>query len=336
MCRWRLQGGEAMSDSAVRAAGNSRPVIACNLDDDQVERLRAHPSNPIVLAYSDSRPVWDVPSEADFLFTFFKGWSVAPKEPPAGWPHRLKWVQIASAGIDAFPAWVFDAPLVTTGRGISAEAIAEYAIAAIFAHEKKLFEDLLVHSRSEWNKRTLGTVSGKGLGILGFGAIGARVAGKALALGMYVSAVTRSSGLANGEVKRYGTLEEMIADVDHLLLAVPLTEATRHIVKLDTLRKAKPGLHIINVCRGDVIDDNALLDALDEGRIAAATLDVTTPEPLPDGHAFYKHPSIRLTPHISWTSEDNPARIAAKLHANLDRFLSGDELEDIVVAGRGY
>lgn len=325
-----------MSDNLKTASASGRPVIACNLDGEQVERLRAHASNPVVLPYSDDRPVWDVPPEADFLFTFFKGWNSAPKDRPAGWPHNLKWVQIASAGIDAFPDWVFEAPLVTTGRGISAEAISEYALAAIFAHEKKLFDGLLVHSRANWNKRTLGLVSSKRLGLLGFGAIGARTAAKARALGMQVGAVTRSSGVAGAKIHQYGSLGEMIADVDHLLLAVPLTDATRHIVNEQTLNQARPGLHIINVCRGEVIDDEALLDALDRGQVAAATLDVTAPEPLPDGHRFYTHPSIRLTPHISWTSEDNPARIAAKLHGNLDRYLSGVTLEDVVVSGRGY
>lgn len=322
-----------MSDNLEKASVIGRPVIACNLDDEQVERLRAHASNPVVLPYSDDRPVWDIPPEADFLFTYFKGWSSAPKRRPGGWPHNLKWVQIASAGIDAFPDWVFEAPLVTTGRGISAEAISEYVLAAIFAHEKKLFDDLLIHWRGSWNKRTLGLVSGKRLGILGFGAIGARTAAKAQALGMQVGAVTRSSGAT---VHQYGSLAEMIAYVDHLLLAVPLTDATRQIVNEQALNCARPGLHIINVCRGEVIDDEALLDALDRGQVAAATLDVTAPEPLPDGHPFYTHPSIRLTPHISWTSEDNPARIAAKLHGNLDRFLSGAALEDVVVPGRGY
>lgn len=317
-------------------AANERPVIACNLDDEQVERLRSHASRPIVLPYSDAAPAWEVPAEADMLFTFFKGWRGAPTRQPEGWPLRLKWVQIASAGIDAFPSWVFDAPLVTTGRGISADAISEYALAAVFAHEKHLFDNLLVRARADWVKRTLGHVSGRTLGILGFGAIGARTAEKALALGMNVSTVTRSTNVPDPRIRQYGSLDAMIGEVDHLLLAVPLTAETRHMLNRTTLLMAKPGLHVINICRGDVIDDEALLEALDRGQVSAATLDVTTPEPLPEGHAFYAHPSIRLTPHISWTSEDNAERIAAKLHSNLDRYLAGEPLEDVIVAGRGY
>lgn len=317
-------------------AGSEPLVIACNLDQEQVERLQRHASGPVVRSYSDDAPVWDVPRDADVLFTFFRGWAQAPKQKPEGWPFNLKWVQIASAGIDAFPDWVFEAPLVTTGRGISAEAISEYVVATIFAHEKKMFDDLLVGSADQWIKRTLGLVSGKSVGIYGFGAIGRRTAEKLQALGMNVSTVRRNVPEKIDGVRFFSSLKDMVAQVDHLVLAVPLTEATRLSVNAEIFAAAKPGLHVINICRGEVLDDDALLVALDKGQVSAATLDVTAPEPLPDGHPFYTHRQVRLTPHISWSSEDNADRIAAKLHGNLDRFLAGEPLVDVVVAGRGY
>ncbi|WP_119944726.1 NAD(P)-dependent oxidoreductase [Neorhizobium sp. NCHU2750] len=313
------------------------PVIACNLDAQQVEKLEAHSSRPTVLNYSDGSPAWDVPRDADILFTFFRGWAAAPRTKPDGWPFNLKWVQIASAGIDAFPDWVFEAPVVTTGRGISAEAIAEYVVAAIFGHEKQMFDDLLVHSADRWVKRTLGLVSGKSVGIYGYGAIGRRTAEKLKALGMKVSAVRRdAAGENTGDVQFFASLKDMVGSVDHLVLAVPLTEATRLSVDAEIFAAAKPGLHVVNICRGEVLDDAALIEALSSGKVSAATLDVTAPEPLPEGHAFYTDPKIRLTPHISWSSEDNADRIAAKLHGNLDRFLAGEPLIDVVVPGRGY
>lgn len=312
------------------------PVIACNLDAEQAEKLRAHASQPVVNTYTDTTSAWDVPTDADILFTFFRGWGTAPRQKPEGWPFKLKWVQIASAGIDAFPDWVFEAPLVTTGRGISAEAIAEYVVAAIFGHEKQMFDGLLARSADEWTKRTLGLVSGKSVGIYGYGAIGRRAAEKLAALGMNVSAVKREPPQETGNVRFVASLEELVASVDHLVLAVPLTDATRRSVNAEIFAVAKPGLHVINICRGEVLDDDALLAAIDNGQVSAATLDVTAPEPLPVGHVFYTHPKIRLTPHISWSSEDNADRIAAKLHDNLDRFLAGEALTDVVVAGRGY
>lgn len=311
-------------------------MIACNLDTEQVEKLKQYKSRSEVRAYSDHAPAWDVPKDADILFTFYRGWAQAPKQKPEGWPFNLKWIQIASSGIDAFPDWVFEAPLVTTGRGISAEAISEYVVAAIFAHEKKMFDDLLVSSADQWIKRTLGLVSGKSVGIYGFGAIGRRTAEKLQALGMNVSSVRRNVPEEIDGARFFPSLKDMVAQIDHLVLAVPLTEATRLSVNAEIFAAAKPGLHVINICRGEVLDDDALLVALDKGKVSAATLDVTAPEPLPDGHPFYTHRQVRLTPHISWSSEDNADRIAAKLHGNLDRFLAGEPLVDVVVAGRGY
>ncbi|MDE1992779.1 MAG: hydroxyacid dehydrogenase [Rhizobiaceae bacterium] len=315
-----------------------RPVIACNLDEDQIERLRRHNSEPILLPYSKDRSVWEVPKEADLLFTIFNGWHSAPAESPRGWPYNLKWIQVVGAGVDIFPKWFFDAPLVTTGRGITADAIAEYVIAAIFAHEKQLFDALLVRSPRDWTKRTLGFVSGKKLGLIGLGAIGVRTAAKARALGMNVSYVRRSSASQSpdGGLQAYQSLQEMIAEIDHLVLAVPLTRDTRRMLNRAALAQAKPGLHIINVCRGEVIDDDALLEAIERKQVAAATLDVTSPEPLPEGHPFYRHPYIRLTPHLSYTSQDIADRIGDRLADNLDRYLAGERLNDAVDMSRGY
>ncbi|NVN31524.1 hypothetical protein HUK83_14445, partial [Endobacter medicaginis] len=97
-----------------------------------------------------------------------------------------------------------------------------------------------------------------------------------------------------------------------------------------------PGLHLINVARGALIDETALLTALASGRVGAATLDVTEPEPLPDGHPFYAHPSIRLTPHVSWSGPEVRASFATRVADNLDRFLSGRPLRDLVDAAAGY
>ena len=127
-----------------------------------------------------------------------------------------------------------------------------------------------------------------------------------------------------------------MAASDHLVLALPLTEETRGVVNAEMLATAKPGLHLINVARGPLIDQEALVAALDAGTIAAATLDVATPEPLPAGHPFYSHPAIRLTPHVSGMSEDNEDRLTARLLDNLDRFLEGKPVPGIVDPVRRY
>ncbi|WP_230383078.1 NAD(P)-dependent oxidoreductase [Paracoccus shanxieyensis] len=311
------------------------PVIACNLDPEQAARLRAHPARPVVLEYAEGDVPWNVPPKAEVLMTFARGWRGAPAKRPEGWPGNLKWMQIAAAGIDAFPDWAFDVPLVSTGRGISADAIAEYVLAAIFAHEKGFFDQYPLRDAAGWAQRPLGSVAGKRLGLAGFGAIGARTAELAAALGMQIAAVTRSATVAP-HIRQYPTLAQMIAETDHLVLAVPLTAATRGMLNADILAHAKPGLHVINVCRGEVVDDDALWQAIETGQVAAATLDVTSPEPLPPGHRFYTHPRIRVTPHISWTSDDNADRMAAKLARNLDAWLQGQPPEDVLPKGREY
>ena len=171
---------------------DGRPlVIATNLNPAQNERLAEHWSRPRVMSYSDSKPVWEVPPEADLLFTFFRGWREAPEQPPEGWPFGLQWIQVAAAGIDAFPEWFFSGPVVTCGRGVSATPLSEYILGAILAHEKQFFDGIRVQRAADWEVRTLGGVEGRTLGLVGLGAINKTVVPRALAFGMRILAVDR-------------------------------------------------------------------------------------------------------------------------------------------------
>lgn len=319
-----------------RQARPERPlVIATNLSPAQNQRLAAHWSRPRVIPYADERSVWEIPPEADLLFTFFRGWRQAPATAPAGWPFRLRWIQVAAAGIDAFPDWFFTGPAVTCGRGVAAVPLSEYIMAAILAHEKQFFDGARVQAAADWNVRTLGRVEGRTLGLVGLGAINRAVVPRALTFGMTLLAVDRDT-TAHPSIEFVGSVAELAARSDHLVVAVPLTDETRGIIGAAVLADAKPGLHLINVARGELVDQEALLAALDSGRLGAATLDVTTPEPLPAGHPLYTHPRVRLTPHSGWSSDDNDDRLATKLLGNLDRFLAGEPLLDVVDGKRGY
>jgi phosphoglycerate dehydrogenase-like enzyme len=129
---------------------------------------------------------------------------------------------------------------------------------------------------------------------------------------------------------------ELVQQSDHLVLAAPATESTRHIVNRALLKRAKPGLHIINVARGSLIDDDALLEALDQGLIGQASLDVTEPEPLPASHRFYSHPRVRLSPHTSAIGSHNTDELAHKFVRNFEALRTGATLEDVVDVQRGY
>ncbi|RBJ84900.1 dihydrofolate reductase [Pseudomonas sp. MWU12-2534b] len=257
-------------------------------------------------------------------------------EPPAGWPFGLRFVQLVTSGLDYFPRWLFQDLPVASARGSTAESIAEFALAAIFAAAKQLPQVWIEHAE-HWQQRPLASVAGSTLGLFGFGSIARELAPKAQALGMQVLALRRSAQpFEVPGVQPVADLHQLFARADHLLLAVPLTEHTRRIIDADVLAAAKPGLHLINIARGALIDQPALLQALDTGRIGLASLDVADPEPLPAGHAFYRHPRIRLSPHTSANSPRVYLNIARLLGRNLQRWSDGLPLENPVEIQRGY
>lgn len=314
------------------------PVILNQLGPAVGERIAAHPSQPTVLEHQTGRAPWEVPAGVEVLLTRpLIGWEAAPAVPPSGWGKGLCWIQSASTGMDFYPPWLLDgAPLVTCARGVSAVAIGDYVMAAVLTFEKRL-DAIRMRGPEDWRRETLGSLSGKRLGLAGFGAIGRAVAERARAFGLSVGAVRRS-GWVEPEpgIEPFDRLESLAAASDHLVLALPLTAATRGLVSAGLLAQARPGLHLVNVARGALVDQEAMLAAIDGGRIAGATLDVTDPEPLPAGHPFYRHPAIRLTPHVSWSAPDFDRRLTDRILANLDAYARGGPLRDVVDAHSGY
>jgi len=311
-------------------------IIASQLEPDFNRSLGLHPSRPTLIDVAEDEP-WSAASEADILLVRpSPAWRQSPDLRPAVWPGRLKWVYSASAGVDFYPDWLLEAPLVTCGRGVASEEIADYVIAAIYAHAKNLAA-VTARSRAQWVTAPLGRVSGTTIGIVGLGAIGTAVARRGLALGAQVIGVRRSgaqSGLSG--VHHVRDLEMLVAEADHIVIAVPGTAETRHLFNDALFERIKPGAHIINVARGSVIDQEALVRALDKGRLGFATLDVTDPEPLPEGHALYTHEQVRLTPHISSNYTLIRHRLLEKVQDDLSRFSRGEKPSDIVDAARGY
>jgi phosphoglycerate dehydrogenase-like enzyme len=127
-----------------------------------------------------------------------------------------------------------------------------------------------------------------------------------------------------------------VAEADHVVIGVPSTPETRNLVDADLLAGSRSGIHLVNVSRGSVVDQDALRSALDSGQVGLASLDVCDPEPLPEGHWLYTHPSVRLSPHISWCSPNSFDQMGANFAANLGRWLDGRPLEDVVDRDVGY
>jgi phosphoglycerate dehydrogenase-like enzyme len=173
--------------------------------------------------------------------------------------------------------------------------------------------------------------------VVGLGGIGERAAALALPFDMRVKALRRSLRPADTPgVEVVGTLAEALDGADHVLIAAPLTDDTRHLINAESIAWMKPGVHIVNIARGGLIDQEALRSALDSGHVARASLDTVEPEPLPDGHWLYSHPAVRLSPHISWSMPHAQGLLIDTFRENLRRYLDGRALAYVVDVQLGY
>lgn len=249
----------------------------------------------------------------------------------------VRWVHTYGTGVDRFPFEALGDAQLTCSRGASAVPIAEWALAMLLACEKQLPARWISAPPEHWNMAALGTLQGRQLALLGFGGIGRAVAERALAFGMRVGALVRNARPSPMAGVRFARdLGELVADADHLVLAAPLTPATRGLVGREVFARCKPGLHLVNVARGGLVDPDALREALDSGRVARASLDAVEPEPLPEGHWLYTHPRVRLSAHVSWSSPTALDEILDPFLDNLARFRAGGELFGRVDAEAGY
>jgi phosphoglycerate dehydrogenase-like enzyme len=142
------------------------------------------------------------------------------------------------------------------------------------------------------------------------------------------------SPVAGVEIVR--AIEELVADADHLVLATPATPATLRLIDDAVLAQVKPGLHLVNVARGELVDQEALRHALDNGRVGCASLDVVDPEPLPAGHWLYTHPRVRVSAHVSWSMPGAFDLLIEPFLENLRRHRDGRPLQHVVDVGLGY
>jgi phosphoglycerate dehydrogenase-like enzyme len=311
----------------------STSIIASQLDAAANAYLRSRlPDHEVIDLVPGSL---EVPAQADVLLIR----PIKVKEiltPPAGWPWSLRWVQLSSSGIDFFPHWLFQGVPVTSGKGSNADQVAEFALALVFAAAKQL-PGLWVKD-AHWQLTPLAPVSGRTLGIVGFGHIGQSLARKAASLGMRVLAVGRPGQAIEpvAGVEQAQSLEQLFAHSDHVVLAAPLTAGTRGMIGHAELAHAKPGLHLVNIARGGLLDHQALLDALDAGTLGRASLDVTDPEPLPAGHPLYSHPRVFISPHTSAISEEGPQGLLERFIDNFTRYRAQLPLSNPVDAQRGY
>jgi phosphoglycerate dehydrogenase-like enzyme len=271
---------------------------------------------------------------------------------------NLKWVQLLSAGADhAMGAVKSGGFTVTTASGIHATPIAEYTIASMLAYAHRFHIMLRSQLKHEWLRQgfpgTIEELRGKTFGVIGYGSIGRESARMAQALGMRVLALKRDptnrhddgwcpAGLGDPEgtipEKFFGPeeREEIVRESDYLTVTLPLTEQTRTFIGAKEIATMRPGAYIVNIGRGEVIDEDALIEALKAGKIGGAGLDVFEKEPLPKESPIWDLENVILTPHMSGANRGYLDKACALFADNLRRFVAGQPLLNVVNPQLGY
>jgi phosphoglycerate dehydrogenase-like enzyme len=327
------------------AIGVVSPSLAWVLPREYVDRLRREFPQHTFLEAWDREALRRVLVEADAAFAAY-----VDKDLVASL-RRLRWVQAPAAGIGhILSAELAASPIIlTTARGVRARAIAEHVLGMALALARQLPLVLRRQAEHAWaldeieTARTVRTLHGKRLGIVGLGSIGTEVARLASAVGLRVSATKRRPGQgrpadleAIDEVLPPERLPELLAKSDVLLLSAALTPETRLLIGREALQHIKRGALLINVGRGRLIDDEAVIEALRDGRLGGAALDVFTREPLDPASPYWDLPNVIVTPHMSGAMEDYWTPLVALFSENLRRFEAGQPLINVVDKKAGY
>ncbi|MGY3438933.1 MULTISPECIES: D-2-hydroxyacid dehydrogenase [unclassified Marinovum] len=248
--------------------------------------------------------------------------------------ENLRWVHVTHAGVDriARPEMLERGIRVSGSAGYSVEALAEHALFFMLSLAYKSTDLWDSQRRSAWEKdgrEHLRSLYGHTVGIVGLGHIGKALATRCAAMGMRVVGYRRSDGPAPAGVDQLYTesqkdgLETLLGESDYVVLAVPLTNASRGLMNARTLGMMKPSARLINIARGAVVDEPALIEALKRQQIAGAGLDVFCQEPLPSDSPLWTLPNVLITPHTSSREPDRDARAVALICDNINRYRTG-------------
>ena len=256
---------------------------------------------------------------------------------------RLQWVQIISAGVEHVlsPEIIQSTVAVTNIRGMSATPIAEFVISVALMFVKEAPLCFQLKKAKQWQVFTVAGLHSKTMGIVGLGSIGRELARLAKAFGMRVIATRRTAGrlknVKNVDIMlAHSHLPRLLSESDFVALTLPLTPETDNLIGEKELRAMKPTAYLINISRGNVVDEEALLRALEEHWIAGAGLDVFATEPLPEDSRLWDLPNVILSPHIAGSTENEIEMATGLFIDNLKRYLNGDRLFNVVDKKKGY
>ncbi len=262
-----------------------------------------------------------------------------PERAVAALPHlrRLEWLQLTWAGVERMldPALRRDYVL-TNIRGVFGPLMSEYVFGYLLMHERRIVPRLEAQRAGVWDATLPGTLQGRTVGLVGVGSIGAHLAATAKHCGMTVRGYTRSSATC-ADVDEYFHGNDKVAfasGLDYLVAVLPNTPGTRGLVDAAMLAALAPHAVVVNAGRGDTVDTDALIAALEDGRLAAAVLDVFEEEPLPAEHPLWRTPGVFMTGHTAAPSF--PSDIVGVFARNYRRYVAGEPLLYQVEFERGY
>lgn len=279
----------------------------------------------------------DIVADLDVLLAFKFGFRPFPRERILAAP-RLRWVQLASAGADHLAPYDPERLVVTNASGIHGDIMSQYVIGMLL-HVTWQTTRLVDQQRARrWQRYDVSSIRGRTMCIVGAGRVGSAIAARARVFGMNVIGVRRSGAPLDGFDRMYdpGGLAAALAESDVVVLTLPLTADTRHSIGMKELSALRPTAWLINVSRGGIVDEPALLDVLRRGAIAGAVLDVFAEEPLPEDSEFWSVPNVVVTPHISSEFAGWPGEVARLFCANLRRWIDREPLQNVVDPVSGY
>ena len=258
-------------------------------------------------------------------------------------PDRVRWVQLPSAGVEQWleAGVVGSGPTFTSATGAFGLPVAEHALALMLAADKGLHRFARARTWDAGGRPEARALEGETVAIVGAGGIGRALIGLLEPFGAEVIAVTRRGRQIPGPARPARTLPadrvaDALPDARHVVIAAPATSGTRHVIGARELEAMREDAWLVNVARGSLVDTDALVEALRSGTIAGAALDVTDPEPLPDGHPLWELGNALITPHVATPPEAERRHFAERVRENVRRLAAGEELLGVVDPEGGY
>lgn len=271
------------------------------------------------------------------------GWDFSEANLREVWPcaDQLRWIHWAGAGVDAvlFPELVESEVILTNSRGIFDRAMAEYVLGLVLCFAKGFQETERDQQQRLWRHRLGEVVLGQRVLVVGVGSIGREIARLLSAAGLHVEGLGRRARAGDDDfavIHPREALKSALAAADYVVVVVPLTDETRGLIGEAELRAMKPTARLINVARGAILDEGALVHALESGHLAGAALDVTSVEPLPADSPLWTTPGVIVSPHMSGDFYGHYEALVSMFMQNLEHFIAGRALFNVVDKRAGF